>query len=285
MSLATRCPACNTVFRVVQDQLRVSEGWVRCGRCSEVFNAVDQMVSSDSSATATELGQTTQPSVNIVVDSPTDEVRTTTDISPAPELPGPNVANAGIEAAAPTEQPPSPEGVQDDEPPSFLRVAQRAERWQQPAVRRSLAAGVAALAFVLSTQLFVEYRDLFTARWPATRTTAERLCSALGCRVELPRMVDALVVESSGLLRVEGTQTYRLNLVLRNRSVLELAMPLVELHLSDSQGRTIARRAIAASELGVTQGRLLANTELSMQGTLAVVDKPVAGYTIDIFYP
>ncbi|CAD5375261.1 hypothetical protein RA210_U90150 [Rubrivivax sp. A210] len=37
--LATRCPACGTVFRVVPDQLRVSEGWVRCGRCSEVFDA------------------------------------------------------------------------------------------------------------------------------------------------------------------------------------------------------------------------------------------------------
>ena len=41
MSLATRCAACGTVFRVVQDQLKVSEGWVRCGRCSEVFNALE----------------------------------------------------------------------------------------------------------------------------------------------------------------------------------------------------------------------------------------------------
>ena len=41
MSLATRCTACGTVFRVVQDQLRVSEGWVRCGRCNEVFNALE----------------------------------------------------------------------------------------------------------------------------------------------------------------------------------------------------------------------------------------------------
>lgn len=41
MSLATRCTACGTVFRVVQDQLKVSEGWVRCGRCGEVFNALE----------------------------------------------------------------------------------------------------------------------------------------------------------------------------------------------------------------------------------------------------
>src|SRR6476620_1776313 len=41
MSLATRCTSCGTAFRVVQDQLKVSEGWVRCGRCNEVFNAIE----------------------------------------------------------------------------------------------------------------------------------------------------------------------------------------------------------------------------------------------------
>jgi predicted Zn finger-like uncharacterized protein len=39
MSLVTRCPACGTTFKVVKDQLRISDGWVRCGRCSEVFDA------------------------------------------------------------------------------------------------------------------------------------------------------------------------------------------------------------------------------------------------------
>src|SRR5512141_485978 len=39
MSLITRCPACGTMFKVVPDQLRISEGWVRCGHCSDVFDA------------------------------------------------------------------------------------------------------------------------------------------------------------------------------------------------------------------------------------------------------
>ena len=39
MSLITSCPACGTMFRVVPDQLKISEGWVRCGHCSEVFDA------------------------------------------------------------------------------------------------------------------------------------------------------------------------------------------------------------------------------------------------------
>ncbi|MEL4180497.1 zinc-ribbon and DUF3426 domain-containing protein [Roseateles sp. PN1] len=47
MSLATRCTACGTIFRVVQDQLRVSEGFVRCGRCAEVFDAREQLFDID----------------------------------------------------------------------------------------------------------------------------------------------------------------------------------------------------------------------------------------------
>lgn len=39
MSLITQCPACSTLFKVVPDQLRVSQGWVRCGQCDEVFDA------------------------------------------------------------------------------------------------------------------------------------------------------------------------------------------------------------------------------------------------------
>lgn len=44
MSLATRCPACGTAFRVVQDQLRVSGGWVRCGMCQQVFNGLEALI-------------------------------------------------------------------------------------------------------------------------------------------------------------------------------------------------------------------------------------------------
>ncbi len=50
MNLATRCTACGTIFRVVQDQLKVSEGWVRCGRCQAVFNAQQGLFDLDREA-------------------------------------------------------------------------------------------------------------------------------------------------------------------------------------------------------------------------------------------
>src|SRR3989344_2766916 len=50
MSLATRCTHCGTIFKVVQGQLKVSEGWVRCGRCHEVFNALPALFDLDTEA-------------------------------------------------------------------------------------------------------------------------------------------------------------------------------------------------------------------------------------------
>ena len=44
MAQATRCPHCQTAFKVVRDQLLLREGWVRCGHCGEPFNALDHLI-------------------------------------------------------------------------------------------------------------------------------------------------------------------------------------------------------------------------------------------------
>ncbi|MBS7806625.1 zinc-ribbon and DUF3426 domain-containing protein [Variovorax sp. PCZ-1] len=46
MSLVTRCTSCGTLFKVVADQLKISDGWVRCGQCSTVFDAQSNLVES-----------------------------------------------------------------------------------------------------------------------------------------------------------------------------------------------------------------------------------------------
>ena len=57
MSLTTRCTECGTVFRVVPDQLKVSEGWVRCGRCAAVFNAQEELLDPDAAVSPPALGR------------------------------------------------------------------------------------------------------------------------------------------------------------------------------------------------------------------------------------
>jgi predicted Zn finger-like uncharacterized protein len=88
MSLATRCPSCGTVFRVVQDQLRVSEGWVRCGRCNGVFNAAEVLFDIDSGATV---------AVDLDPPSPASFAPPSAPRPAAPPLP----RHAPAEAAAP----------------------------------------------------------------------------------------------------------------------------------------------------------------------------------------
>ncbi|WP_417283446.1 DUF3426 domain-containing protein [Comamonas sp.] len=50
MSQVTRCPSCETRFKVVADQLRISQGWVRCGVCQNVFDACEDLQAWDESA-------------------------------------------------------------------------------------------------------------------------------------------------------------------------------------------------------------------------------------------
>src|SRR5690606_39817582 len=41
--LFTRCPECDTTFRITADALRKADGQVRCGRCACVFDAYTEL--------------------------------------------------------------------------------------------------------------------------------------------------------------------------------------------------------------------------------------------------
>jgi predicted Zn finger-like uncharacterized protein len=84
MSLITRCPACGTMFKVVPDQLRISEGWVRCGHCAEVFDA----------------------SAHLQADAPPSRYEPEPEAArpPAPETAGPQEAETPWQPARPAPQ-------------------------------------------------------------------------------------------------------------------------------------------------------------------------------------
>lgn len=355
MSLATRCPRCQTVFRVVPDQLRVSEGWVRCGRCSEVFNAARSLVdpsTGEARRAPIELRPGLPAAAGVPAAAPAAEVPAEAVPAAGPRSPEapPDAEPAGAEAASgataasqsgpevradphsdtaldttadtPADAPAdtaadtaadSPSDGTDTgadartaEPgfdvagelradaasapaaaplPSFLRRAERARRWRRPAVRAALAAGVLVAALALGAQWLFTWRDFAAARWPALQPPMAAACASLGCRLQPWRAIDALVVDSSGLVRVEKTDQYRLSVTLRNLRDLEVALPAFDLALTDTQGRLIARRVLRAGELGATGATLAPGGEVALQATLRVAAAPVAGYTIEIFHP
>lgn len=50
--MLTRCPACQTVFRLRPEQLRARHGEVRCGHCFNPFNALEHLIEDGSDAAA-----------------------------------------------------------------------------------------------------------------------------------------------------------------------------------------------------------------------------------------
>jgi predicted Zn finger-like uncharacterized protein len=95
MSLITSCPACGTMFRVVPDQLKISEGWVRCGHCGEVFDATahlsDESILAEpaTAQAASAPGNPQQPRVEQVPPPPQAPPPTQAPPSQAPRMPRP----------------------------------------------------------------------------------------------------------------------------------------------------------------------------------------------------
>lgn len=169
--------------------------------------------------------------------------------------------------------------------PSFVRQAERAARWRSPKVRAALAVGCFVGAAGLAGQWLVAQRDLTAARSPALKPLLEAACATLGCEVRPPRALEGLRVESSGVVRADRADHYRVNVVLRNLRGHEVAVPAFELALTDTQGQLIARRVLQAADLGARSGALAAGAELPLQCTIQVASGTVAGYTIELFYP
>jgi len=286
MALAARCPTCATLFRVVPDQLKLADGWVRCGRCEALFHAGDALIDLDRAET---------PAVEPEAAAPTPVQAT--DETPAALEPAAIGPPPRAEERAPAPADPEPAAalpeldLRAEAPPiaatpSFLRPDERAMRWQQPRWRRALALGSLAAALLLALQVLVHFRDMAAAQGPpGLRVIVEGLCNIGGCRIETPRRLDSLVLDNSALAAAEGSGAYRLSLVLRNRAGVDVMMPALDLALTDAEGRLIARRVLRAAELGVPQPTLPAGGTLPLQALLDTGEVRVAGYTIEAFYP
>ena len=105
MSFTTRCPACGTVFRVVADQLKISDGWVRCGHCSDVFDATIHLEAWVPSAAAPAASADAAPAApaSAPVPAPTAMVEPAV---PPPPVPEPTLPDAADDMPAPPAQPP-----------------------------------------------------------------------------------------------------------------------------------------------------------------------------------
>ncbi|MBX3586475.1 MAG: DUF3426 domain-containing protein [Ramlibacter sp.] len=320
MSLITRCPACGTMFKVVPDQLRISEGWVRCGHCAEVFDASTHMQSDPPARVA----QTPPPVVDTAPAPPEwfDE-----PAAPVPAFEPPQEPQGLVEPPRRAEPPPpqsvvppalvreapaddadmdlagreeehqedddllasqpAPGDTAFDDVP-FVRQARRKAFWRRPLVRVSLGLLSLLLLAALAVQVGVQERDRLAEANPALRPWLLALCEPLHCSVGPPRQIDAIVIDASSFSKLRG-DAYRLNFTLRNQASTAIAMPSIELTLTDGQDQPVVRRVMAPAEMGATRGVIPASGD--WQGSLAMSVAPaagvgrIAGYRVLAFYP
>lgn len=386
MSLATRCTACGTAFRVVQDQLNVSEGWVRCGRCSEVFNALSGLFDleretppewqqpkaegADDPADAvdpSEFEPAGESSLDIAERPGASAQIADRQVLDEPLLPGapPDRRNGPRKRARASARDPdraddawaeeeasesaaaideeidahlfgarrTPKGrahvghvserdrldfsdarfdsdlladaadpQEVDDPlhatalvelpletstgaPEFLRRAERRARWQRPRMRAALGVATLALLAGLALQVGHHFRDFVSVRWPALQPVLVQWCALATCTIEPPRRIEDISVESTALARAVGADAFRLAVTLRNHGSVPLTMPWIELSLTDTSGKLVARKALSTRDFTPMATTLQPGAEVALQTLLAARNARPSGYTVEIFYP
>jgi len=352
MALATRCPNCHALFRVVADQLKLRGGLVRCGACQHVFDAIGTLSYIDdavlSTASQTPAGTTPSPvtqaggaAVSTVVAAFTKQAESSapaaadTAVPPAaqefPEPPAESEAQpsqaasidaidqpaaeeqaattitmAGEQATAvaieaertvPSTQEESAEKAEAALKPGLEQVVQPGFLRDEPSPRRRgfailFGLGALLLALLALMQLAVAFRADLLVKYPAARPALNQLCKVFRCTVNWPARGDLLAVVGSELQALPGTSAFELSAVVRNRGAFTLALPAIELTLTDTLNRTVVRKVFAPIDYLAgepdPQARLVAGLEPGADLTIRIAfearELNASGFVVYPFY-
>ena len=325
MSFTTRCPACGTTFRIVADQLKISEGWVRCGHCADVFDATlylepwvpgapapagsppdptEPQVPQVELTTASDLHEdelVTRPPAVLPDDPPAEasaDVDFSTELQRFAAAKAMAEAEAAVASAADASVKPPVSTLESAEAetgdsevpeavPGFVRQAQRRAFWQSRGVRLGLSFLALLLAVLLIAQWALHERDRIAASRPDLLPLLQRVCAPFGCAVGPVRNIDAIVIDSSALVRRLGN-FHSFDLVLKNTADMALALPALELSLTDTRDEVISRRVFLPEEWPDAPTVMPAQSALTVSFRLSLSvgeATPMAGYRALVFSP
>lgn len=259
MSMMTRCPGCNTLFRVTPQQLQAREGKVRCGRCMLVFDGFKMLTAmpeqaAERQAQAQDIMSASVPPLQPAVDeAAASAMAVTTDERAAAPAAHEQAAVASMTTQLPdgavpaiTAQPtiaPSPQAPNEGWLAEPVQVAPPRGRWLW-------GAGSAFLLLVATAQAAYFYRTQLVADYPGLKPVLAQICGALGCSVPLPQRHHLLKVEASDLQVIDPARpaVIQLTVTLRNPATYDLAFPALDLVLTNTQEHTLARRIFLPRE-------------------------------------
>lgn len=209
---------------------------------------------------------------------------------------GDGTASAVAAAAAGGDLPPLAQdaavaqaAVPDTAPePSFVRTARRKALWHRPGMRLALGGCALLLAAALLAQVAVQQRHYLASAQPQWRPWLQALCAPLQCSIRPYQNIAAVAVDSSSFNKLRGT-TYQFALALQNQSALAVAMPAVELTLTDSADQPVLRRvlepaALSAPDTLAAGGAWSGSVQMELRLDSAAQAR-IAGYRVLAFYP
>ncbi len=327
MSLIARCTACQTSYRVVPDQLRVSDGWVRCGQCGEIFDATQQSVDTDTEQSVADPRVSadgffkTHPLVpddmvpresprafpeDFAVKQqafavPASHSQAHQEASNEFSAPGLPWASAALlikpssdsefksESESMAEKSVEPALSSPEATASFM-LAPDVSSGDRHRLRPVLWWGLGVtLLFSLLFQGLYRERDQLASFAPQLKPALQAFCDVLDCRVSPVQHIEDLVIDSAEFHQV-GQETFELRFVVKNKARFELALPAIELTLTDMADRPVLRRVLTPAELGgANVSSVVARRTWSAPVYLRVGAEAAGlralGYRLLVFYP
>lgn len=310
MSGITQCPDCSTRFKVSAEQLEAHDGLVRCGRCQHVFNAQEHMHSEEPdpqlSLPIDEQPVDDQPNAADAGTGDTTVKVEAAEIDADAHKEGDVAANDQIAEPAADKLPdaqeaelsPIPDLTELEPAPTtlaqqvqFIEDADAPPAAPRPAPRNGWAIwGSTALTLALAAQATYHFRDDLAVQLPGLKPLLIQTCDALGCRIGLPRDVEALSIESSDLeADPQLASVITLHALLRNRASHVEAWPSLELTLTDLNDQAIARRTFHPADYLADKGEIERgigrNREREIVLRLDTNDLKPSGYRLLLFFP
>jgi len=320
--MKTRCPACQTTFRVTPDQLKARAGNVRCGQCQTVFNALDNLLDEvglafPASPASTITADSLRPSPSKLPESPdfpaeepplqTETVQAsqgyTVDILLEAAVDDAKGESSEVAHHALTETAAQELGKaiglilprETTEIPGYSRWAESVMSAPEslPAEKKTRWPFILVAVFLtlaLVGQLVFRFRSEIAITTPSLRPMLEALCNAFDADLPLPRHVELVSIESSDLQADPAHgNLLALNATLRNRANYVQAYPSLELSLTDTNDAAIARRVFRPEEylspkIPSTQP-FAANSETPVRLWIEAREISASGYRLYVFYP
>ena len=295
----TRCPECQTVYRVTDEQLAARGGSVRCGQCHAVFDGLAELVTP-------ELPEPSQPqegtrfgrSFRAAASAATAAIRGAS--SPHQERPPASGGQAGPVETPPVTpplsaaQPSAPERSPENSAPMDARrtVAASLDESAFPPARgenNALGLTIVVLGVLLVFQVAFHFRAAIATAWPAARPTIVQWCKAFHCAVGTTKEIGDLEIASSGLQADPAHQGLLiLTATLRNRGSFAHPFPYLELSLTDPQDQVIVRRALTPAEyaggtVDIARG-IPPDSEVAIRLFIDASATNQAGYRLYLFY-